>query len=363
MNRPAGREHRALKGAHGPSSARGPGDAHAPSTMKDVAEEAGVGVGTVSRVVNGGTNVSLKTRERVEAAIRRLNFNPDPIAQSMRSGQTKMFACIVRDFSVPILSMFVNAMQDTADVSGFGLQVASSYHDTDREIVMLERLARRRIDGIVIASSSETDEGLLETISSSEVPIVLLDRDKPDNVDAVLIDHRAGVRTAVQRLLDLGHRRIAMLSGQKGVRPVRERVAGYREAFSSRGLEPAEELIRCGSFTPDFVYSETAQMLRSEARPTAIYAGGTAMLAAVLRAIRDVGLRVPQDVSVVAGADSELALLHTPTISVVRWQHDQLGAAAARFLLSRVENRKAPVQKMIFPTEFIQRESCGPAPS
>ncbi|MFA6032115.1 MAG: substrate-binding domain-containing protein [Myxococcota bacterium] len=331
--------------------------------MKDVAEQAGVGVGTVSRVVNGGTNVSLKTRERVEAAIRRLNFNPDPIAQSMRSGQTKMFACIVRDFSVPILSMFVNAMQDAVDVSGFGLQVASSYHDTDREIVMLEKLARRRIDGIVIASSSESDEGLLETISSSEVPIVLLDRDKPENVDAVLIDHRAGVRTAIQRLIDLGHLRIAMLTGQEGVRPVRERVAGYREAFRSRNVEPSPELIRCGSFTTDFVYSETAQMLRSEARPTAIYAGGTAMLAAVLRAIRDVGLRVPQDVSVVAGADSELALLHTPAISAVRWEHDQLGAAAARFLLSRVEKRDGPVQRMVFPTEFVMRESCGPAPS
>lgn len=331
--------------------------------MKDVAEEAGVGIGTVSRVVNGGMNVSAKTRERVEAAIRRLNFNPDPIAQSMRSGQTKTFACIVRDFSVPILSTFVNAMQDTADASGFGLQVASSYHDTEREIAMLEKLARRRIDGLVIASSSESDPDLLDAISSSDVPIVLLDRDKPETVDAVLIDNRAGVRAAILHLIDLGHRRIALLTGQEGVRPVRERIAGYREAYAARGLVPVEDLVRCGSFTAEFVYSEVVQLLRSDEPPTAVFAGGTAMLAAVLRAIRDVGLRIPQDVSVVTGADSELALLHTPAISAVRWQHDQLGAAAARFLLSRVETPQGKAQRMVFPTEFIVRESCGPVPS
>lgn len=335
-------------------------EAHTNVTMKDVAHEAGVGIGTVSRVINKTSGVSAKTREKVESAIARLGFNPDPIAQSMRSGLTKTFACIVRDFSVPILSEFVNAMQDTSDASGFGLQVASSYHDTVREVSMLERLARRRVDGIVIATSSEEDERLAAVIRGLEVPVVLLDRDHPAMVDSVLIDHRAGTRAAIGRLIALGHRRIALLSGQPVVRPARERAAGFSEAFARAGLPEPLDLRRLGSFDVDFVYSETAQLLRLPDRPTAIFAGGTAMLAAVLRAVRDAGLSVPQDVSIVAGADSELAFLHTPDISVVRWHHDQLGAAAARFLLARVAGQDAAPQRMVFPTEFVQRGSCGP---
>lgn len=334
----------------------------ASATIKDVAQEAGVGVGTVSRVVNGAANVSDDTRLRVEAAIRRLNFDPNPIAQSLRSGHTKMFACIVRDFSVPILSAFVNGMQASADARGFSLQVASSYHDTEREIEMLKRLARRRVDGIVIATSSEADTKLLDTLTRLEVPVVLLDRDYPQTSDAVQINHRAAVRDAIAHLLELGHRRIGFLTGQLDVRPAQERLAGFEEAFRARGLEATGDLIRSGSFAAEFAYSEVMGLLNGRQPPTAIFAGGAGMLAPVLRAVRDQGLRIPEDISVVTGADSELAVLHTPPISAVRWQHDQLGALAAQFLLARLDGAAVGPQRTLAPAEYIQRGSCGPAP-
>lgn len=330
------------------------------ATMKDVARAAGVGIGTVSRVVNSAEGVTLKTREKVESAILRLGFNPNPIAQSMRSGLTKTLAYVARDFTVPILNIFVDAMQSVLDAKGFGLQVASSYHDTSREIEILQRIALRRADGVVVATSSEIDVNLLHTLSELSLPIVLLDRDTPLELDAVLIDHRYGTRSAIQHLLELGHTRIAMISGQLNVRPAIERLAGFREAFETKGQTVSEDIVRTGSFSTEFAYSEAAMLLHQPDRPTAVFAGGTAMLAGVLRAARDSGLRVPQDISIIGGADSELAQLHSPGITTVRWQHDQLGVTAAKFVLRRLETPDAPRQRMVFPTELIQRGSCAP---
>ncbi|WP_417426801.1 LacI family DNA-binding transcriptional regulator [Hoeflea sp.] len=334
-----------------------------PLTMRDVARVAGVGVGTVSRVVNNADGVSAKTKEKVKSAIAQLGFNPNPIARSMRSGLTMSFACVVRDFSVPILTSFANAIQNAVDGRGFGLQFVSSYHDVERELDILNRLSNHRADGVVVATASETSPELLAALESFPVPLVLLDRDIPESIDAVKIDHRSGTRSAVNHLIQLGHRRIAIITGPKDIRPVRERIAGYMLAHEKFGVPVDESLIHCGSFGIDFAYSEAMQILASASRPTAVIAGGTAMLSGLLRAARDLGLKIPDDLSVVSGADNELAALHSPAITAVRWQHDQLGAIAGRFLLNRLETPNMERQCMVVPTELISRESCGPAPA
>ena len=332
------------------------------TTVKDVAREAGVGIGTVSRVLNNAVGVSQKTRLKVENAIAKLGFNPNPIAQSMRSGQTKTLACVVRDFSVPILSVFVNAMQKAVDHKGYALQVASSYHEVDREADFIRRVAQRQVDGMVIATSSENDPKLAEALVSLKIPVVLLDRDEPQNCAAVLVDHAQGVRSAILHLADLGHKRIAIVTGQSDVRPVRERIAAYREAHEIAGLPVDESLIRRGSFGGDFAYHEALKLLRIDERPTAIFAGGTAIMPGILRAIGDFRLRMPEDISLVSGADSELAQLYGSGITAVRWQHDQLGTSAAEILLDAIESGEQMAARVTASTELILRGSTGPAP-
>lgn len=340
----------------------GHGDEVGSVTMKDVAREAGVGIGTVSRVLNRTPGVSDKMRIRVENSISRLGFKANPIAQSMRNGQTRMFACVVRDFSVPVLSNFVNAMQAAVDLKGYGLQVASSYHDAEREVDIVQRLALRRADGIVIATSSEDNAIVVETLEELDMPVVLLDRDTPARLDAVLIDHRFGIRSAVESLLDLGHRRIVMISGEEGLRPTRERIAGLEDAYRGRGIDVPPGTLRMGAFTADYAYSELSQLLRRPDRPTAIIAGGTGMLAGALQAIRNVGLRIPEDISLVSGADSELSQLHMPGITSIRWEHDKLGAAAGKMLMDRIDNPKLPAKRICYPTELVGRGSCAAPP-
>jgi LacI family transcriptional regulator len=329
-------------------------------TMKDVARAAGVGVGTVSRFINSHPTVTEPIKKRVAAAVAMLGFKPNPIATSMRGGQTKTFACVVRDFTVPVLATFIDSMQKVLDAEDFDLFVASSYHDPEREISFINRFANRRADGIVIATSSEEDPKLLAVLAASAMPILLMDRRKPEALDAVLVDHQAGMRQAVDYLIKLGHVRIGLISGNETVHPVKERLRGYREALEARGVALDPSLVRLGSFGIDFAYSEAMQLLRMPNSPTAIIAGGTALLPGVLRAVRSNGLKIPEDISVVSGVDSELALLYSPAITVVRWDHGQVGIVAARFLFNRLESPGRETQRMIFPSELVIRGSCGP---
>lgn len=336
-----------------------PGEENKPS-IRDVALLAGVGLGTASRVINGHPNVREEKRKRVRAAIAQLGYAPDIVAQSMRNHRSMTFACIMRDFTVPVLSMFVDSMQKEIDPFGFSLMVASSYHDPEREMELLRGFQQRRIDGLVVATSSEKDPTLLALLNEAQFPIVLLDRRHPNGLDAVSVNHAAGISQAVFHLMDMGHRRIAIISGEPGLHPTQNRLEGYLEAHRVREVPVDQALIRMVSFGRDAANAQARSLLEQPMPPTAIIAGGTSLLPAVMQAARECELVIPRDLSVIAGADSDLAMLSTPSITVVRWSHDQLGKAAARFLISRLGDAGLPPQRLAVDAELVVRESCAP---
>lgn len=331
-------------------------------TILNVAEAAGVAVGTVSRVINGQPNVREDKRQRVHAAIVELGYVPDIVAQSMRNNRSMTFACVMRDFTVPVLSMFVDSMQKEVDPFGFSLMVASNYHNVQRELWLLRGFEQRRIDGLVIATSSETDPVLLETLARMKFPVVLIDRELPSVTDAVSVNHASGMQQAVAYLADLGHRRIALISGEAGVHPTQNRLEGYLQGLQSRGLSVDPELTRLMSFGADVGYAEARRLLEMPSPPTAIIAGGSSLLPGVIRASRDLKLSIPQHVSVIAGADSDVAQLASPPFTVVRWSHDQLGRAAGRFLIERLEKPGISRQRLSVDAELVVRGSCAAPP-
>jgi LacI family transcriptional regulator len=336
------------------------GNAQRP-TIKDVARKAGVSLGTASRVLNGHKSVSEAMRGKVERAIRELGFRPNAVAQSMRSGATRTIGIVIRDITVPALAGFVKSAQDVLQDAGYTLFIAGSEDRRERELEILSAFSRRRIDGLIMTTSSESDPGLLKAREGLRIPVVLLDRQLPETFDAVMIAHREGTRRAVEHLLDLGHRRVALLTGPETVRPAAERVLGYRDAFRARGMEIDSELIRTHGFNSEFGYVETSALLGQRWPPTAIISGGIAMLAGTLRAVRAHGLRIPQDVSLLAGGDSDLAELATPAITVVRWNFGEIGRAAAQLILDRIERHPDwPPRRITFPTELVLRGSCAP---
>ena len=337
---------------------RGPAQ-HA--TIKDVAREAGVSVGTVSRVLNANKTVSSDIKNRVERAIAALNYAPNSFAQGMRSGAKRSVGIILRDITVPALATFVKSAQNVFHEAGYTLVVGASEDRPKREVELLESLCRR-LDGLIMTSACEADTELTELRNALPIPIVLMDREAPPHIDSVTIAQRDGMARAVTHLLDLGHKRIALVTGSTTVLSGRERIGGYVDAHRQRGLTPDPVLICADSFTADYAYMAVSSLLLSANRPTAIVAGGVAMLPGILRAVSTEGLRIPHDISVIGCGDFDLAELMTPPVTVIRWSYSQVGEASAKLILDRIHNPGAPRRQLRFPTELLIRGSCASPP-
>jgi LacI family transcriptional regulator len=316
-------------------------------------------VGTVSRVLHGKASVSKDVRQRVLLAIKQLDYEPDQVAQSMRLGVTHTIACATRDISISGFGTIVNAAEAILRARGYTLLLAITDERKEREIELMRVLTQRRVDGIIMTTSSEEDSELSDVMLKLRVPVVLLDRDLPAELDAVTIDHRRGVAAATEHLLRLGHNNIALLTGRPSMRPARERIRGFEAAYAAAGGKPDPSQIRVGDFSADFGFREASALLSSSSPPTAVIAGGMSMLPGLLRAINIHGLKIPDDISIIAGADSELALLAVPTITAVRWSGAEEGRIAVELLLARIEGDKGEPKRVMLDTELVTRGSCA----
>jgi LacI family transcriptional regulator len=332
-------------------------------TIREVASAAGVSIGTASRVLNNKDTVRPDIRARVQQAIEELGYRPNAVAQSMRRRSTHMVGCIIREINIPVLADFVRAAHDVLDEAGYSLLLSNSEGRQERERELLSRLNSQRAEGILFGPYTPIDAKFEQFLHGLDMPVVLVDRDQPEWADCVMADHASALREATARLLRLGHRNILLLTGESAIYPARERVRGYRGAYAAKGIELDPSLIRATSFFGTEGFRHTSSALATAQPPTAIIAGGIDLLAGVLRAIRVRGLRIPEDISVVGVGDSELAELYSPSISVARWDQGEIGRSAARLLLSRIAGRRdSPPERVLIPTEFIQRDSMDPPP-
>lgn len=331
-------------------------------TIRDVAVLANVSLGTASRVLNKYASVKPAIREKVLQAIDQLGYTPDAIAQSMRVGSTHTIGCILRDLTIPLLTAFIRAAHDTLDSAGFSLLISNTEGREERERILLANMARRRIDGVIIGPYSPIVGEFREFLSGLKVPVVMLDRNEASGLDAVMIDHRDGTFRAAKHLLDLGHRRIALITGDQRLYPAAERLRGFNEAYSERGFTSDADLISTTSFLPDPAFEIVTELVQRPDPPTAIIAGGMDMLSGVLRALRARNLHIPGDISVIGAGDSELAELHSPPIAMIDWDYANVGRIAANLLLDRIRgDGPAEARHVIVPTRFIVRSSIGPA--
>lgn len=327
-----------------------------------MAAEAGVSVGTVSRVLNRHPAVDADIRNKVETAMSRLGYEPNLLARSMRQQKSMTVGCIIRDISIPALGAFAKSAQDTLFDADYSLVVGNSHGMAEREAKLISRFVHTQADGLILSLTTEGNPDYLQALQRKNYPVVLIDREGPDWADAVIADHETGTRQAVGYLLGLGHRNIALITGAGETFPARARALGYRAAYRAAGLSADEGLVRDESYLAEYALSELSTLLRSRDRPTAVLAGGMDMLPGVLRAIRNSRLSIPDDISVVASSDNTLTQLATPSIGVVRWDLAEVGRTAARLLLKRITNGSAArsPQRVMVSTEFLPRESCAP---
>ena len=332
------------------------------ATIRDVARLSGVSVGTVSRSLNAPGTVRADTYSKVSAAIQELEFQPDSRAQNMRRRHTMTVGFVVDDIGNPLHATTFKAADAAMREHGFSLYLVNTNGRAREEAEAIDMLQHGRADGVIMTINSEQDARMLRHLRDLRIPSVLLDRDLPLDIDAVVTDHATGMTQATTYLLDMGHRRIALIGGGAEIRPGRERIRGFSEAFERRGLPMQEELMRTKSLSADFGFREASVLLQRASPPTAIIAAGNRILVGVLRAVQQFGLAIPQQLSIIGCDQTDLAKLYPGPITLIDRDIEEIGRTAAHLLLDRVRGADRPAQRISFPTRLILGGSCAPVP-
>lgn len=333
-------------------------------TIRDVAKASGLAVVTVSRVLNNHKSVSPDTARRVRDAVRDLGYTRDAVAQSMRTGSTRAIGFMITDISNPVLAIVAKNAEEVLREAGYFLVLANTGDRSEREIELIRLFRERRVDALIMNVGRFNDEALHRAMQEIDVPVVLLDRDIPVPLDVVKNDHATGMRKATEYLLDLGHRRIGLITAGEEISPGRERVEGFYTAHEGAGIAPESSLVRSKNLSAEFGFKECYAMLTSDSPPTALIAGGNQILIGALRAIALCNRRIPEELSLISCDHTPVAELSTPPITVITRDLAELGRAAARTLLNRLtSDNPGGLRRIILPTEFVLRQSCAPPPS
>lgn len=325
--------------------------------MADVAAVAGVGLKTVSRVVNQETGVSAATLARVESAIASLDYRRNEIARSLLPGQASgSIGLVIGNISNPCNAMIARAVEQVAESHGQLLITVSSEDDSAREEKVVRVLTSRRIDGlIVVPAGRDGDQSHLEAERRLGTPIVCIYRPpRKLECDTILIDNVGGVRMAVEHLIAHGHRRIGMVADGLTFSSLPERLLGYRLALDSAGIGFDEELVQLSGQEPRDAAAATDALLSITRPPTAILAANNRMTVGVLRTLRARGL---ERVAVVGFDDVELGELMATPLTVVAYDTEQIGVLAASCLFDRLAGDDSPPKHHVLPTHLVPRGS------
>lgn len=323
--------------------------------MREVAERAGVAMSSVSRVLSGHPDVSSVMRNRVLDAVAALGYQPDLLAQSLRTGATMTVGFLVGDISNPLMSQIALGAEVRLRDAGYSMLLTNSVNDAALDVAHVRLLRQRRVDGLLMSVSDESAPQLLDAVRGIESPLVLVDRQLKEVMGAqVLSDHAGGIEAAVRHLAELGHRRIGLINGSPNVRPSRERSASLRRVC--RSLPGLTSVVRSGGFTAEHGYRTAIELMRDADAPSALIAGSNQILVGVLHGLRELGLRIPQDVSLVTCDDIALSEFLTPPITTITRDPKEMGRVAAELLLEQLGGR--PPRLAVLPTGFRPTASC-----
>lgn len=330
-------------------------------TIKDVARLAGVSPMTASRVANGSANVRPEKREAVLRAMRDLNYAPHAAAQTMRTQRTRCIGFMLPDITNITNAIVSQAVERQLAQAGYRVMLFNSDFQTAIERDVLAMAAHNMFDGLIAALADDTDASVAEAIAALRVPVVLIDRDCGVPVDAVYSDHRTAMRTMVQQLVHLGHRRIALVGSQRTFRPGRERTEGFVNALAELGLPVDESLIHTGAQSIAYGRQTTLDMMTAPNPPTALIAGANQLTLGCYQAFQELGISIPGDISFVGTDDPYLASLLSPPVTVIYRDMELVGRHATTLMLQRLQGLAPPGPSIVtVPSEIALRRSTAP---
>ena len=332
------------------------------ANMKDIARIAGVSLGTVSNVLNDTARVREPLRKRVLDAVQAAGYQPSQLARGLRRDNTNVIGMIIPDITNPFFPAVVRGAEDVAFSNGFRLILCNTDNDHAKELVHLNELRTYLPAGLIVIPSNFSElTAQAESYRQANTGVVCIDR-LPKNWkgDTVTADNEAGAYDATRCLLQFQHTRLATITGPLHLTNARERLNGFKRALKEAKLILDPEYVQETTFDKHGGYSKTLVLLQLIPRPTAIFAGNDMIALGILLALREAGLRCPQDVSVIGFDDLDLAEVTNPSLSSISQSGYQLGTTAARILLDRIQGDTGPAKHVVLETSLKLRDSIAP---
>ena len=335
------------------------------ATMKQIARMANVSLGTVSNVLNESARVREPLRKRVMEAVETLGYQPSELARGLRLDKTNTIGMIIPDLTNPFFPAVVRGAEDVAFSNGYRLMLCNTDNDHTKELAYLNALRTYLPAGLIVIPSNFSDLTVqAQSYRKTGTAVICVDRLPHDwNGDSVTVANEEGAYDATNLLVKMGHKRIAIITGPLYLTNAQDRVSGFRRALKDARINIPLDFIQETTFDRDGGYSKSMVLLRMLPRPSAIFATNDMIAIGVLVAIRELGLRCPEDVSVIGFDNLAFSETTSPPLTSVHQPGYQLGTTAARILLDRVGGDKEPAKHCILPTELKIRASVAALPN
>jgi LacI family transcriptional regulator len=332
------------------------------STIKDVAAKAGVSTTTVSHVINDTRFVSSELRERVLKAIQDVSYFPNDIARGLRRGDTATIGLIVPDNSNPYFAEIAKTIEDIGFNQGYSVILCNSAGDLTRETAYINMLSSKQVDGVIfIAAHSEPQNLML--LKKRNIPVILVDRDVPLFYgDVVLVNNEQGGYIATKYLLEIGHTKIACITGPSDITPSADRIKGYLRALNEAGLEKRDDYLIMGNFGYQSGEDAVDKLILLDELPSAVFVCNDMMAIGVLRRAKFHKLRIPEDISIVGFDNIQFSAAVSPALTTIAQPIKELSSAAINRLISQIQSdvdNKEGIRIML-DTQLIIRDSCIP---
>jgi len=329
-------------------------------TIVDVAAEAGVSFGTVSRVINNDVHVKKETRARVIDAMQRLGFVANRQARSLAGGKSNSIGLLVPDLGTGYIGEIIRGIDAELSLSGFDLILYTTHRTASKEASYVANLAQGMVDGLLLVLPRNPAD-YIGTLTRLNFPFVLIDHQGTGReCPAVGATNWQGAYNATESLVKLGHTRIGFITGSMDLGCAVDRLEGYRSALKTSHVDAGDELTYEGDFTQPDGYAGACALLDSKNPPTAIFASNDVMAMGAMDAVRSRGLRVPEDISIVGFDDIPQAALVHPALTTVRQPLEQMGRVAAQMLVDMLKDPEKEINRVELPTELIARGSTLP---
>ena len=329
-------------------------------TIVEVAAQAGVSFGTVSRVINNDIHVKKETRERVLQTMQRLGFVANRQARSLAGGKSNSVGVLVPDLGTGYIGEIIRGIDTELSLTGLDLILYTTHRTASKEANYVANLATGMVDGLLLVLPRSPAD-FVGNLTRRKFPFVLIDHQGAGcDCPAVGATNWQGGYNATEYLIKLGHKRIGFITGSMDLGCALDRLAGYRSALRTYHIPEAPELVYEGTFFQPDGYAGASALLDLPAPPTAIFASNDVMAMGCMDAVRNRGLRIPDDVSIIGFDDIPQSAMVHPALTTIRQPLEQMGRVATQMLLDRIKNPEIVSNRIELPTELIIRESTSP---